>query len=267
MNLINGKAGSSISIFDRGFLYGDAVFETILVKKKKPINLKLHLNRLNKGIKNIKIKNFDVNALEIQIRKALKDQINCVLCINVSRGFAKKRGYNIELAKKPNIIISTTRIPEYPSSYYTHGIKTKFAKTKLFQNTNIDNIKHCNKIDNIIATSEISKNYPEVILCDHKDNIIEGTASNIFFIKKNKFYTPKLNNIGVDGVMKSVIINTLKKNKITIKSLDIKKNSINQFDAAFFCNSIRQVWKIKSINGFRYKKNNLVEKLRVLLEE
>ena len=67
--------------------------------------------------------------------------------------------------------------------------------------------------------------------------------------------------------MKSVIINTLKKNKITIKSLDIKKNSINQFDAAFFCNSIRQVWKIKSINGFSYKKNNLVEKLRVLLEE
>ena len=55
MNLINGKAGSSIKIFDRGFLYGNAIFETILVKDKKPRNLKLHLERLNKGIKNLKI--------------------------------------------------------------------------------------------------------------------------------------------------------------------------------------------------------------------
>ena len=267
MNLINGKAGSSISIFDRGFLYGDAVFETILVKEKKPINIKFHLKRLNKGISNLKIKNFNEDALKNQIKKALKDQKNCILCINISRGIAKKRGYDIELANKPNIVITTTRIPKYPNSYYTHGVKTKFAKTKISRNFNLDNIKHSNKVDNIIATSEISKSYPEVILCDDKDNIIEGTSSNIFFIKKNEFYTPKLNNVGVDGIMKKIIISTLKKNKISVKTLNIKKNSINNFDAAFFCNSIRQIWNIKSINDIKYKKNNLIKKLRMLLEE
>ena len=51
MNLVNGKSNSSIKIFDRGFLYGDAVFETILVENKIPQNLAQHLKRLKKGIK------------------------------------------------------------------------------------------------------------------------------------------------------------------------------------------------------------------------
>tara|TARA_B100001057_G_scaffold339694_1_gene340500 strand:- start:1019 stop:1822 length:804 start_codon:yes stop_codon:yes gene_type:complete len=267
MNLINGKAGSSIKIFDRGFLYGDAIFETILVKDKRPRNLKLHLERLNRGIKNLKIKNFNKNLLQAQIKKALKDQTNCILGINISRGVAKKRGYDIHLANAPNIIITTTSIPKYPNNYYTHGINTKFSKIKLIKNFNLDNIKHCNRIDNILATQEISKKYPEVILCDEKENIIEGTASNIFFVKNDKLFTPKLINIGIDGVMKNVIINILKKNKISIKSLDIKKNSVNKFDAAFFCNSIRQIWNIKSIDGMKYNKNTLIIKLQELLNE
>ena len=47
MNLVNGKPNSSIKIFDRGFLYGDAVFETILVENKIPQNLTQHLQRLS----------------------------------------------------------------------------------------------------------------------------------------------------------------------------------------------------------------------------
>ena len=46
MNLVNGKPKSSISIFDRGFLYGDGVFETILVLNKDPKNIKLHIKRI-----------------------------------------------------------------------------------------------------------------------------------------------------------------------------------------------------------------------------
>ena len=54
MNLVNGKPSSSISIFDRGFLYGDSIFETILVIDKIPHNLKSHVNRLKKVAKSLK---------------------------------------------------------------------------------------------------------------------------------------------------------------------------------------------------------------------
>ena len=49
MNLVNGKSSSSISIFDRGFLYGDSVFETILVVNNQPKNLDEHIKRIKKS--------------------------------------------------------------------------------------------------------------------------------------------------------------------------------------------------------------------------
>jgi len=63
MNLVNGKPNSSISIFDRGFLYGDGVFETILVINKKLININLHIKRHKSGCEVLKIKNVDNNKL------------------------------------------------------------------------------------------------------------------------------------------------------------------------------------------------------------
>ena len=267
MNLVNGKPNSSIKIFDRGFLYGDAVFETILVENKIPQNLTQHLQRLKKGINQLKIKNFDIELLRKHIKKALSDQNNCVLGINITRGEASKRGYDLKLSNKPSIIITTSKIPKYPKIYYTKGINTKFSNIKLFLNKNIDSIKHCNKDDYILATNEISKKYPEIILCNEKDYIIEGTSCNIFFIKKNKIFTPNINGYGVEGVMKNIIINILKRNGISTKTLNIKKTDVRNYDAAFFCNSIRKIWNIRSIGNTRYQNSDLVNQIKILIDE
>ena len=100
MNLVNGKASSSISIFDRGFLYGDSVFETILVLNKNPQNIKLHLSRLKKGCNYLKIKNLDLKLLQRNINKALSDENNCVLSINITRGTVKNRGIQYKFSTK-----------------------------------------------------------------------------------------------------------------------------------------------------------------------
>ena len=92
MNLVNGKPNSSIKIFDRGFLYGDAVFETILVENKIPQNLTQHLQRLKKGINQLKIKNFDIELLRKHIKKALSDQNNCVLGITLQEAKHRREG-------------------------------------------------------------------------------------------------------------------------------------------------------------------------------
>ena len=265
MNLVNGKPSSSISIFDRGFLYGDSVFETILVIEKQPKNLKLHFDRLKKGCLLLGIQNLNYNLLEKYIKKSLNDVNNCVLSINITRGTFKKRGYSINIRIKPNIILTTTNIPKYPKEYYKNGIKTKFSKIILSDNNNLPKIKHSNRLEQVLAAKEITENYPEIILCDKKDYIVEGVSSNIFFIRDNVFYTPQLENNGVEGIMKSLVIKLLKRNKYIIKSVKIKKNKINNFDAAFFCNSVRLIWNIKSIENYNYKKNKYIEHLTNLI--
>ncbi len=267
MNLVNGKPSSSISIFDRGFLYGDSVFETILVLNKRPKNIDLHLKRLKLGCKRLKIKNLNSKLLSKYIKKALSDVSNCVLNINITRGTAKSRGYNINLANNPNIIITTSEIPKYPKEYAVKGIKTKFAKAILTSNKNFSKVKHSNRIEQVLATKEITKNIPEIILCDDKGYIVEGTASNIFFIKNNIFYTPIISASGVEGIMKSHIIKKLKKSKLKLIEKKIHKREVRMYDAAFFCNSIRLVWNILSIDGYKYKENEYIKEIKKYIND
>lgn len=262
MNLVNGKSSSSISIFDRGFLYGDGIFETILVVKKQPQNLDAHIKRIKNGCKILKIKNLDINLLRKHINKCLKDISNCVLSINITRGTAKKRGYNINMGEvKPNIILATSSIPKYPTENSQNGIKTKFLKTSISESNILSKIKHTNRLEQVLATSEITVAHPELILCDKYGYIIEGISSNIFFIKNSVFYTPHIENSGVDGVMKSLVTKVLEKNNFKVKSKKIKKNSFKSFDGAFFCNSIRLIWNIKSICSHKYKTNENIKNL------
>ena len=267
MNLVNGKSSSSISIFDRGFLYGDSIFETILVINNKPNNLELHLKRLKKGCDTLKIKNLDYSLLQKYIKKSLSNINNCILNITITRGTVKKRGYNIALANlKPNIILTTSTIPRYPRDYQEKGIKTKFSNTMLSCNQKLSKIKHSNRLDHIMATDEITKKFPELILCDQKNNIIEGISSNIFFIKKDTLYTPLINDSGVEGVMKYYILKLLKKNKYKVKHKKIKKSDIKCYDGAFFCNSVRLIWNIKSINDHKYSNSEIIKEIIRLLK-
>ena len=266
MNLVNGKSSSSISIFDRGFLYGDGIFETILVVDKIPVNLSLHIKRIKAGCSSLKIKYLDYTVLTKLIVKALKDETSCVLSITITRGTAKKRGYNINIGRiKPNIIISTSKIPKYPNKYINEGVCTKFSKNILENNNRFSKIKHLNRLEQVIASEELTKKNPEIILCDKNNFIIEGVSSNIFFVKNNIFYTPLLKNCGVEGIMRSMIISNLRKDKYLVKFKKIKKSNIDKFDGAFFCNSIRLIWNIKSIDTYKYKRNvhinNLIKKI------
>ena len=261
MNLVNGKPNSSISIFDRGFLYGDGVFETILVINKKLTNFNLHIKRLKSGCNALKIKNVDYNKLNKYILKSLTDEKNCVLNINITRGTVKSRGYNINTGTVPaNIIITTSKIPSFSKINPTKGINTIFSKNILNDGI-LSGIKHCNRLEQIIYSKEISKKYPEIILCDKKNNIIEGISSNIFFVKKNIFYTPNIKNCGVEGVMKSYIVSKLKKNNQKVLHKDIKKKNISLYDGAFFCNSVRLIWNILSIDGIKFKPNENIKNL------
>ena len=266
MNLVNGKSSSSISIFDRGFLYGDSVFETILVVNNQPKNLDEHIKRIKSGCKVLKIRNLDINLLYKHIKKCLKGVRNCSLSINITRGTVKRRGYSIRVGNiKPNIILTTSALHKYPKIYTQKGIKTKFAKSNISDCNNLSKIKHTNRLEQVLATSEITQAYPELILCDKKGYVIEGIASNIFFVKNNTFYTPLIEQSGVEGIMKLNIIKILKKNKIKVIQKKIKKNTITNYDGAFFCNSIRLIWNINSIEGHKYKSNkNIINLINII---
>ena len=89
-------------------------------------------------------------------------------------------------------------------------------------------------------------------MLDLNGNVIEGTISNIFGIKKNIFYTPIIKNSGVEGIMRGVILKLLKekKEKYIIKKITLKE--LLKFDEIFVCNSIFGIWPVIKISKKKF---------------
>ena len=123
------------------------------------------------------------------------------------------------------------------------------CKTRISDQPALSEIKHLNKLEQIIARLEWqSKAISESIMLDSNDNVIEGTMSNFFGVKENVFYTSTIKFAGIEGIMREVILKLLKKNK---KKYIIKKITLKEFlkfDEIFMCNSIFGIWPVIKIS-------------------
>ena len=205
---INGKLTNKISVEDRAVQYGDGVFETIAVKENLMELWKEHYQRLSKGCKVLKIKCPSELFLKKEISKFVKKikKNKFILKIIISRGIGG-RGYNPPKKEKPTRILGAYNWPDYPKVNFKKGIKMDVCKTRIATQPFLSQIKHLNRLEQIIARSEWkTKKISESIMLDIDGNVIEGTMSNIFGVKNNIFYTPILKYGGIEGVMRKVIL-------------------------------------------------------------
>ena len=104
--------------------------------------------------------------------------------------------------------------PQLELKNYESGVRVRLCKTKLSINKNLSGLKHLNRLDSVLARSEWEDDSFEGIFVDSEKNIIEGTMTNIFFIK-NVLITPTILDSGISGVMRQVVID--KENNFLMK--------------------------------------------------
>ena len=266
---INGKLTNKISVEDRAVQYGDGIFETIAVKEKLLEFWKEHYQRLNKGCTILKIKCPSEFFLKKEISKFIKKtkKNKFILKIIISRGVGG-RGYNPPRNSKPTRILGIYDWPNYLEKNFTKGIMMDVCKTRISAQPFLSQIKHLNRLEQIIARSEWqNKSISESIMLDLNDNVIEGTMSNIFGIKKNIFYTPIIENSGVEGIMRGVILKLLKKNKKKYVIKEITLKEFLKFDEVFVCNSIFGIWPVIKVSKKKFSFGEKTKKIINLLSD
>ncbi len=251
----------TISIFDRGFNYGDGVFETILVKDLCPLYLKEHIRRLHKGCAKLKIQKPSLLIIKNNIKKCIGKSNNCIIKIILTRG-SGNFGYEFINSVKPNLYFVKIKNNKKENNVIS-SVNLGIAKYKIKENTYLSRIKHMNRIDQVLIASELnkSKKFSDLLVVN-KGLIIETLASNIFFVKENKnnliFYTPRLDNYGVDGVMRNIIISYLKKKKYKIYITNIPFTTINSYSYCFKVNTIKGLVFIDRIEKKKFSKADML---------
>lgn len=267
---VNGVVGAQVSPLDRGFTYGDGVFETCRLNNKKIPLWDFHKDRLLKSCERLLIPVTE-QLIETQLFNLLAD-INitdAVVKITVTRGEGG-RGYKSPDHTSPTIVVGVFPVAEYPTTYYSEGVTARLCAQRLSCNTSLAGLKHLNRLEQILACAEWhDSEIAEGIMFDANGNLIEAIFSNIFLVKNGELYTPDLSHAGVAGVMRRFIIETLVPQaglKIHIAALGI--HDLFNADEVFLCNSLYGMWPVKKLiadNPKNFKLGAITHRLQSLV--
>lgn len=265
--LVNGLPGEHIRVFDRGLMYGDGVFRTLLVRKGRPSCWRLHYDKLCADCAALGIVCPPEGVLINEITDLVKSTPDCVLKMIVTRGEGA-RGYAVPERTEPTRILMTNSIPQYPAGYFSDGVRLHLCSIRLAHQPRLAGIKHLNRLENVLARQEWDN--PEIaegLLLDMEGNAIEGTMSNLFLLQGNALYTPDLGRCGVAGVQRTRIMELAGKLGLTLKVGNLPLPRVYHAEEVVLCNSVIGVWQVRELDGKKWQAGSLAARLRALLDD
>lgn len=260
--IINGKEQSNISIFNRNFQYGDGLFETCVVNNNQILFWEKHLSRLDIGCRKLKIKNIEEEIWLKDIKKALSltSKKKCVLKLILSRGNSQ-RGYSYSDDILP---VRVVIVSEMKNVQAKESFSLEYASSGYHSNPNLAGIKHCNRIEQILARSSLKRD--EAIMLDENQNIISVTQGNIYFIFGQSLVTPKLDRCGVIGSRRSLILELAESIELNVEEGNVSMNDAKKADEAFISNSIMGIQSVNSIEEYQLPKRLITKQIKIAFE-
>ena len=246
----------TIPITDRGFSYGDGLFETILVKNNKLLFFPDHAQRLLNGCDILEIKKPSMAVLKKSAVMSIGKSDSCIIKIIITRGNSLQ-GYRFPASIKPNIYFIKIPVVEKKEN---NSVKLGVSKYLLKNFSELSKIKHMNRLEQVLIVNELNKHskISDLAVMSVKKNIIETLSSNIFFVEEKQkalvFETPCIESCGIEGVMRKNIIKFLKQKKYQIIIKNININTINKYNYCFKVNSISGVIFIDQIGKNKFLK-------------
>ena len=270
--LVNGELETSVSLFDRGFMYGDGLFETVRVVNGSAPLWEYHCRRLERGCRQLKIQTDTEllrrlwSGLQRIVSEAGRTAETCVVKIMITRGLGG-RGYLPSESSKPSEIIICYPAPVYPSAYASEGIVVSSCSHRLSENTALSGIKHLNRLDQVLASTELNDAVAEGLMLDQQGRVIEGTKSNILLFKNNEIVSPITTLCGVDGVARSFIFDNVSALGVKGHFEHIKPEQIVEFDGMAIVNSVLGIWPVRKLDDVELSISPIVFDIQTLFND
>jgi branched-chain amino acid aminotransferase len=185
---------AKVSVFDRGFLYGDSVFETIRTYGGKPFGLSAHLERLARSAERVFIElPAPLEQIGEEVLQALRAAGNpeSYVRLMVTRG-SGELGLAPDLAKAPLRVVLVLPLNPPPPAAYEQGVSVVTFKTaRAADHTAASGAKVGNYLQSVLGMREAKRvGANEALVVDAAGNVIEGTTSNVFAVLAGTLVTP-----------------------------------------------------------------------------
>ena len=241
-----------VSVFDRSFLYGDGLFETMRVFRGKPFRWEQHMERLQRGADFLKIKlPFAPEALrQFADQLIAKNNLpDALLRLTLSRGVGV-RGYSPKGAENPTIVMSLHPAPAHDANTPPPRWKLIASSHRLPANEPLAQFKTCNKLAQILARAEAdAAGADEALLLNTDGFVVEGASSNLFWIENGAICTPPLAAGILPGVTRGVVWEICRELGFQVHEVNIKVDKLKCMDGIFVSLSSFGVVEVNSLDG------------------
>jgi len=261
---VNGRfvpeSEATVSIFDRGFLYGDGVFETMRVYSGRIFRLHNHLRRLRNGLKvlqiGLRITEEDLRATLLQLieRNNVKDGMARIYITRGSSGSGAKG----QAPWEPTVA-ATARQRVYPSV----DLRVIISLIRLDADSRLAGIKSANRVLYEMAQHEArNAGVTDALLLNKAAHVVELTTSNLFVVKNGDLFTAPLSDGPLPGITRDLVLTLAAQLGTPAYEMSFGTEIFSDADEVFATNSLMEIEPVFEVDGAKFREHHITMRLQ-----
>jgi 4-amino-4-deoxychorismate lyase len=269
--LVNGVSGGEIPLLDRGLHFGDGVFETIACLDRRPRFLALHLERLARGCQVLGIAAPAPGLLREEIGRVAGAAQRSIVKLIVTRGSATRRGYAVSGTEQATRVAIRYPWPVEDPVLGQQGVSVRMAAVRLGENPTLAGIKHCNRLEQILARNEPrAAQAAEALMLSQSGKLVSGTMTNVFLIDgpahAPRLRTPAIDCCGVAGIMRRVVLREATRAGLPVEECELRPGDLAAASEIFLTNARIGIWPVCRIEERTLAPGPLTRRLQAHLQ-
>jgi branched-chain amino acid aminotransferase len=262
---LNGRflseAEAVVPVNDRGFMYGDGLFETMRVVNGKPFRFAQHLERMTRGAEFLKIKPpFAPKELEKFAAQLIEQNKmpDAILRVTLTRG-PGERGYKFNGDSKPTVVMTLHVAPSLENSVEWNLITSSF---RIPAADALSSFKTTSKLLHVMARAEAAeKGADEALLINTNGEVAETASGNIFWIYHDKICTVPTGRGVLPGITRAIVLEICQAMGLQTNKRVIKPEALRNSEGIFVTQSALGIVPVASFDGEPVAPSPLVDQI------
>jgi branched-chain amino acid aminotransferase len=255
---LNGRlvrgAEAAVSVFDRGFLLGDGLFETLRAVDGRLFRPERHLARLQRGAAYLGL---ELTAGADELIAALWETLqanhleDAALRLTVSRG-AGPPGLGLAGTGVATSVIAARAFHGYPDHWYDPGATAVLSRVVKNEQSQLCGIKSISWLEHVMARAEAAeKGADEALLRNTRGDLVEGSGTNLFIISGGRILTPDLASGCLPGVTREAVLELGQEMGLEVREESLPSEALAAADEAILTNSLLGAAPLVRVEGQR----------------
>jgi branched-chain amino acid aminotransferase len=241
-----------VSVFDRGFLYGDSAFEVMRTYGGRPFREQEHLLRLQVSCERLLLPvTSSLSGLSADVRRtiAASGLPECNVRVMITRGVGPM-GIDLSEANTPCVLIFALPLKTLPSEVYERGVTVGLSHAaRATDGTRAVGAKSSNYLGSVLALHEVkARGAHEAIVIGPHGEVVEGATSNIFMVKDGALITPPIEAGILAGITRKVVIELAGALGLTVHEVHVHPADLYKADEVFITSTVREVVPVVKVD-------------------